>query len=380
MLTWQLAESAQGFGEKNSPDLRVLEWRFAKRYHDFFVVDPKTSDRGYVCVKISARLSQLVHVFSYTPEKKFNDKQKDVPRKPTVNAPWLKLDKLQYPACVLIFALFPVTLLFYLNAKHHEGVRDVTLCLFTGLIKCLAALNDGRRIVSGSKDQSLKIWDLISLQCCVTLKGHTDLIWRVAVASNDSFIVSASKDDMLKVSPFYNFLAIFPLSGFFFHLGIHFPEWCARIWSNTNFNLLEFWFPLISCTIDISMWCSHSTALLIYETKPEKLHWQNTIMKWKPVWNNSCRTFTITSETIGTLLVREFSGDFLLSRRKAGADVLVSATQQRCRWSITSWQWHRWLVLAWFTGLNQFSQNEWDFEQLTRSHVKVLNKFLFTFI
>ena len=92
----------------------------------------------------------------------------------------------------------------------------------------MAAFNDGRRIVSGSKDQSLKIWDLISLQCCVTLKGHTDLIWRVAVASDDGFIVSASKDDMLKVSHLYNFLSIFPLS-IFFQLGIYFPEWYAII-------------------------------------------------------------------------------------------------------------------------------------------------------
>ena len=68
--------------------------------------------------------------------------------------------------------------------------------------------------MSGSKDQSLKIWDLVTLQCCVTLKGHTDLIWRVAVASDDGFVVSASKDDMLKVSAFYDFLATSPLSGF----------------------------------------------------------------------------------------------------------------------------------------------------------------------
>ena len=77
--------------------------------------------------------------------------------------------------------------------------------------------------MSGSKDQSLKIWDLISLQCCVTLKGHTDLIWRVAVASDDGFIVSASKDDMLKVSHFYNFFSIFPLSIFFFSIRHLFP-------------------------------------------------------------------------------------------------------------------------------------------------------------
>ena len=107
----------------------------------------------------------------------------------------------------------------YLRCKVYAILCDVIFifecvkgsetlhCIFTGLIKCLAAFNDGRRIVSGSKDQSLKIWDLISLQCCVTLKGHTDLIWRVAVASDDGFIVSASKDDMLKVSTFYYFLS-----------------------------------------------------------------------------------------------------------------------------------------------------------------------------
>ena len=96
-------------------------------------------------------------------------------------------------------------------------LRDIILSIFLlGLIKCLAAMNDGRRIVSGSKDQSLKIWDLISLQCRVTLKGHTDLVWRVAVASNDGFIVSASKDDMLKVSDFLQFLSYFSAVRFFF--------------------------------------------------------------------------------------------------------------------------------------------------------------------
>ena len=124
----------------------------------FFAMDPKTSARGFKCLCLNQ---------------------------------WEA-----FIACKFVKRKF--------NGKH---------CLFTGLIKCLAAFNDGRRIVSGSKDQSLKIWDLISLQCCVTLKGHTDLIWRVAVASDDGFIVSASKDDMLKVSLF------FPRQ-FFFQLGI----------------------------------------------------------------------------------------------------------------------------------------------------------------
>ena len=61
-------------------------------------------------------------------------------------------------------------------------------------------MHDGRRIVTGSKDQTVRIWDLIGLECQRTLKGHTDAIWDVAVATDDSFVVSASKDDMLKVT------------------------------------------------------------------------------------------------------------------------------------------------------------------------------------
>lgn len=109
--------------------------------------------------------------------------------------------------------------------RHYSALqlaKRLNPTFVSGLVKCLATMNDGRRIVSGSKDQSLKIWDLVTLQCCVTLKGHTDLIWRLAVASDDSFIASASKDDMLKVGtqvfvfPFTNINNTFPSIAVFF--------------------------------------------------------------------------------------------------------------------------------------------------------------------
>lgn len=60
-------------------------------------------------------------------------------------------------------------------------------------------MHDGTRVVSGSKDTSIKIWHLTSLKCLLTLKGHFDLIWALTVSKDDRMIVSASKDDMLKV-------------------------------------------------------------------------------------------------------------------------------------------------------------------------------------
>ena len=32
---------------------------------------------------------------------------------------------------------------------------------------------DGRRVVSGSKDNTLKVWDVATGECVATLKGHS---------------------------------------------------------------------------------------------------------------------------------------------------------------------------------------------------------------
>ena len=32
---------------------------------------------------------------------------------------------------------------------------------------------DGRRVVSGSSDKSLKVWDVATGECVATLKGHS---------------------------------------------------------------------------------------------------------------------------------------------------------------------------------------------------------------
>ena len=38
----------------------------------------------------------------------------------------------------------------------------------------VAVLSDGR-VVSGSRDNTLKVWDSVSGQCLQTLSGHTDV-------------------------------------------------------------------------------------------------------------------------------------------------------------------------------------------------------------
>ena len=59
------------------------------------------------------------------------------------------------------------------------------------------AVLDADRIVSGSRDGTLKVWSLASGECLQTLSGHSDYVAAVAVLDADH-IVSGSHDNTLK--------------------------------------------------------------------------------------------------------------------------------------------------------------------------------------
>ncbi|MBX7174198.1 MAG: DUF4365 domain-containing protein, partial [Pyrinomonadaceae bacterium] len=63
----------------------------------------------------------------------------------------------------------------------------------------VAVSSDGKFIVSGSADKTLRIWDLATGQCLKTLVGHSDSVWGVAVSSDGKFIVSGSADKTLRI-------------------------------------------------------------------------------------------------------------------------------------------------------------------------------------
>ena len=39
---------------------------------------------------------------------------------------------------------------------------------------------DGRRVVSGSEDNTLKVWDVATGECVATLEGHSSTVRRAA--------------------------------------------------------------------------------------------------------------------------------------------------------------------------------------------------------
>ena len=40
----------------------------------------------------------------------------------------------------------------------------------------VAVFSDGRRVVSASRDKTLKVWDVETGECVATLEGHSDSV------------------------------------------------------------------------------------------------------------------------------------------------------------------------------------------------------------
>ena len=63
----------------------------------------------------------------------------------------------------------------------------------------MAVTPDGRRAVSTSTDQTLRLWDLGTGQTIHELLGHMDVVRAVAVTPDGRRAVSASNDQTLRL-------------------------------------------------------------------------------------------------------------------------------------------------------------------------------------
>ena len=63
----------------------------------------------------------------------------------------------------------------------------------------MAFLPDGRRALSGSEDNTLRLWDLATGETLRTLEGHTTWVIAVAVLADGSRALSGSWDNTLRL-------------------------------------------------------------------------------------------------------------------------------------------------------------------------------------
>lgn len=85
----------------------------------------------------------------------------------------------------------------------EEWAQKITLCntikAHANIIYSVAISPDGQTIVSGSRDYTIKVWQLISGKCIRTFKGHLGWVHSVAIAPNSQVIVSGSDDNTIKI-------------------------------------------------------------------------------------------------------------------------------------------------------------------------------------
>jgi WD40 repeat protein len=71
---------------------------------------------------------------------------------------------------------------------------QVALRGHTSEVHAVAVTSDGRTAISGSGDNTVRVWDLRTGSCSAVLKGHTDVVYAVAVSA-DGWTAGAGSDD-----------------------------------------------------------------------------------------------------------------------------------------------------------------------------------------
>ena len=63
----------------------------------------------------------------------------------------------------------------------------------------MAFTPDGKRLLSGGDDRTLRVWDVKSGEELYRLVGHTDKLWAVACSADGCYALSGSFDKTLRL-------------------------------------------------------------------------------------------------------------------------------------------------------------------------------------
>jgi WD40 repeat protein len=88
------------------------------------------------------------------------------------------------------------------NSPTSRIIGDGLLHTFAGhaeSINCVAISPDGKMLVSGSEDNTIKLWNLDTGECLATLEGHEAGVRSVAISPDGQLLVSGSADYTIKL-------------------------------------------------------------------------------------------------------------------------------------------------------------------------------------
>ncbi len=168
-----------------------------------------------------------------------------------------------------------------------SGAELATLTGHTGHVQAVAYSPDGSRIVSGSGDNTLKIWDAVSGAELLTLSGHTDSVYAVAYSPDGNRIVSGSGDNTLKVWHADTGAELAALTGHTSHVqAVAYSPDGSRIASASGDSTLKVWDAAAGTELAaLSGHTDHVTAVA-YSPDGSRIasgSWDNTLKIWDAV-------------------------------------------------------------------------------------------------
>ncbi|MBO1054810.1 MAG: hypothetical protein HEQ25_23335, partial [Dolichospermum sp. DET73] len=81
----------------------------------------------------------------------------------------------------------------------ETGEEQLTLSGHSESVQAVAVTADGKRVISGSSDNTVKVWNLETGEEQLTLSGHSNSVQAVAVTADGKRVISGSWDNTVKV-------------------------------------------------------------------------------------------------------------------------------------------------------------------------------------
>ncbi len=83
--------------------------------------------------------------------------------------------------------------------RHIADQSRMTLLGHKERVKSVAFSPDGKRMVSGSLDETVRVWDVATGDELITLRGHTNEIYSIVFSPDGEHIISGSNDTTIKI-------------------------------------------------------------------------------------------------------------------------------------------------------------------------------------
>ena len=115
-----------------------------------------------------------------------------------------------------------------------------TLIGHNNWINSVSFSHDDKYIVSGSRDNTIKIWDFKTGEYVKTLTGHNYYIWSVSISHDDKYIVSGSYDK-IKIWDFESGKCVKTLIGHNYFISLSISRDNKYIVSGSNDKTIKIW-------------------------------------------------------------------------------------------------------------------------------------------